>query len=174
LFDDGSEKPEAATRGYRLDMTPEAEGAPMLSIFGGKITTYRHLAQEAVDLLTPRLSHLSAAHWTDTKALPGGDFPIDGAAKLVGEVGRLYPFLEHGWAARLVRSYGTLTAHILGDATSLADCGHHFGHGLTEREVRYLIEREWAQSAEDILWRRSKLGLHFTAEQTAELERFLA
>lgn len=174
LFDDGSEKPEAATRGYRLDMTPEADGAPMLSIFGGKITTYRHLAQEAVDLLAPRLSRLSAAHWTDKAALPGGDFPIDGAAKLVDEVGQLYPFLENGWPARLVRSYGTLATHILGDAKTLADCGQHFGHGLTEREVRYLIDREWAHSAEDILWRRSKLGLHFTAEQTAELERFLA
>ena len=155
-------------------MTPETDGAPMLSIFGGKITTYRHLAQEAVDQLAPRLSRLSAAHWTDTAALPGGDFPIDGAAKLVDEVGQLYPFLEHSWATRLVRSYGTLTAHILGDAKSLADCGQHFGQGLTEREVRYLVEREWAHSAEDILWRRSKLGLHFTAEQTAELERFLA
>jgi glycerol-3-phosphate dehydrogenase len=173
LFDDGSEKPEAATRGYRLELTPAAEGAPMLSIFGGKITTYRHLAQEAVDLMTSRVPQLSSDHWTDKAALPGGDFPIDGAPKLVEDVAKLYPFMDRSWAARLVRSYGTLTMQIFGDAKSLSDCGQHFGHGLTEREVCYLIEREWGQTADDILWRRSKLGLHFKADQVAALDAYL-
>lgn len=173
LFDDGSNKPEAATRGYRFELTPESEGAPMLSIFGGKITTYRHLAQEAVDLLAPHVSSLAARHWTDKAALPGGDFPIEGSPALLDEVVRQYPFLDRSWADRMVRSYGTLTNSILGDAKTLADCGHHFGYGLTEREVRYLVEREWSQSAEDILWRRSKLGLRFTTEQAAALDDFL-
>ncbi len=173
LFDDGSEKPEAATRGYRLELTPAAEGAPMLSIFGGKITTYRHLAQEAVDLMASRVPQLSSDHWTDKAALPGGDFPIDGAPKLVEDVAKLYPFMDRSWAARLVRSYGTLTMQIFGDAKSLSDCGQHFGHGLTEREVCYLIEREWGQTADDILWRRSKLGLHFKADQVTALDAYL-
>lgn len=174
LFDDGSDKPEAATRGYRLELTPAADGAPMLSVFGGKITTYRHLAQEAVDLLVPRVSDLTGPHWTDQAPLPGGDFPIDGAAKLLETVAQHYPFLERSWAARLVRSYGTLTLQILGNAKSLEDCGRHFGHGLTEREVQYLIAQEWARTADDILWRRSKLGLHLTAAQVADLNEFLA
>lgn len=173
LFDDGSDKPEAATRGYRLELSPDDEGAPILSVFGGKITTYRHLAQEAVDLLAKRLPGMAERHWTDQAALPGGDFPIDGAAALVDEITARYPFLEATWARRMVRSYGTLTRDILGDAKSLADCGRHFGHGLTEREVRYLVAREWCRSADDALWRRTKLGLHFTPQQVADLASFL-
>lgn len=173
LFDDGSDKPEAATRGYRLELSPDDEGAPILSVFGGKITTYRHLAQEAVDLLARRVPSLTGQHWTDQAALPGGDFPIEGAAALLEEIVACYPFLEQAWARRMVRSYGTLTREILGDAASLADCGRHFGHGLTERELRYLVAREWCRSADDALWRRSKLGLHFTAHEVAELKTFL-
>ena len=169
----GSGKPEAATRGYKLDLSPEAEGAPLLSVFGGKITTYRHLAQEAVDLMATRLPALSGQAWTAGKALPGGDFAIDGAAGLTNTLARRYPFLEPAWAVRLVRAYGTDAAAILGDATMLADCGEHFGHGLTERELRHLVTREWAQTAEDVLWRRSKLGLHFTADEVARLEQWL-
>ena len=173
LLDDGSGKPEAATRGYKLDLSPEAEGAPLLSVFGGKITTYRHLAQEAVDLMASRLPALSGPAWTAGKALPGGNFAIDGAAALTDALGTRYPFLERGWAVRLVRAYGTDAATILGEAKTLAECGEHFGHGLTEAEVRHLVAREWAQTAEDVLWRRSKLGLHFTADETAELEQWL-
>jgi glycerol-3-phosphate dehydrogenase len=174
LLDDGSGKPEAATRGYKLDLSPEDEGAPLLSVFGGKITTYRHLAQEAVDLMADRLPALSGPAWTATKALPGGDFAIDGAPALTEALAKRYPFLEPAWAVRLVRAYGTQAFTILGNAKSLGDCGEHFGHGLTEAEVRHLAEREWAQTAEDVLWRRSKVGLHFTADEVAKLGQWLS
>ena len=174
LLDDGSGKPEAATRGYKFELSTEAEGAPLLSVFGGKITTYRHLAQEAVELMASRLPALSGPAWTASKALPGGDFAVDGAAGLTTALVTRYPFLESAWAVRLVRAYGTDTAAILGDAKSLTDCGEHFGHGLTEREVQHLVTREWAQTAEDVLWRRSKLGLHFTADEVATLEQWLS
>ena len=173
LLDDGSGKPEAATRGYKLDLSPTSEGAALLSVFGGKITTYRHLAQEAVDLMASRLPALSGPGWTASKALPGGDFAINGALALTAALARRYPFLEPDWALRLVRAYGTEAATILGDAKTLAECGEHFGHGLTEREVRHMVAREWALTAEDVLWRRSKLGLHFGKDETARLEQWL-
>ena len=173
LLDDGSGKPEAATRGYKLDLSPLVEGAPLLSVFGGKITTYRHLAQEAVDLMATRLPALSGPAWTAGKALPGGNFATDGAAGLTAALAARYPFLEPAWAERLVRAYGTDAATMLGDARTLAECGEHFGHGLTEREVRHMVSREWAQTAEDVLWRRSKLGLRLSADEAAGLEQWL-
>ena len=173
LLDDGSGKPEAATRGYKLDLSPLVEGAPLLSVFGGKITTYRHLAQEAVDLMATRLPALSGPAWTAGKALPGGNFATDGAAGLTATLAARYPFLEPAWAERLVRAYGTDAATMLGDARTLAECGEHFGHGLTEREVRHMVAREWAQTAEDVLWRRSKLGLRLSADEAAGLEQWL-
>ncbi|WP_295633586.1 glycerol-3-phosphate dehydrogenase [Novosphingobium sp.] len=173
LLADGSGKPEAATRGYKLDLSPSAEGAPLLSVFGGKITTYRHLAQEAVELMATRLPALSGPAWTAGKALPGGDFATDGAAGLTAALTKHYPFLEPAWTVRLVRAYGTDAPTILGDAKTLAECGEHFGHGLTEREVRHMVAREWAQTAEDVLWRRSKLGLRFSADEAAGLEQWL-
>lgn len=169
LLDDGSGRPEAATRGYRLDLSPEDDGAPILSVFGGKITTYRHLAQNAVDLLTSRLPDLNGPAWTDTQPLPGGDFPATGAAELSAKLSAQFGWLQASWVDRLVKAYGTLAFDILGDAQELTDCGEHFGHGLTEQEVRYLYQREWALNAEDILWRRTKLGLIFTHDQTARL-----
>jgi glycerol-3-phosphate dehydrogenase len=172
LVDDGSGKPEAATRGYRFDLTQEDEGAPMLSVFGGKITTFRTLSQEAVDKLASRIPALRGAHWTHSRPLPGGEFGVHDAERQIADLRRRYPFLEAGWAERLIRTYGTVAARFLGDAKTLADCGEHFGHGLTEAEVRHLIDNEWAITAEDILWRRTKLGLHLSADQQAALERF--
>lgn len=169
LLDDGSGRPEAATRGYRLELSPEVEGAPILSVFGGKITTYRHLAEEAVELLGSRLPVVREPSWTGTVPLPGGDFPTGGENTLKTALTTRYPFLDGASADRLIRSYGTLAATVLGDARTLADCGHHFGHGLTEREVAYLKQREWAVTPEDILWRRSKLGLRFTPAETEAL-----
>ncbi|MBS0255512.1 MAG: glycerol-3-phosphate dehydrogenase [Proteobacteria bacterium] len=174
LVDDNSGKPEAATRGYRFELSPEAEGAPLLSVFGGKITTYRHLSQAAVELLASRMPALKAPGWTDQAPLPGGDFPIDGAAALQAELAARYPFLEAGWALRLVRNYGREAFTILGEAKALADCGQHFGHGLTEAELRHLVAHEWARTAEDVLWRRTKLGLRLDQDQVAALERWLA
>jgi len=172
LVDDGSGKPEAATRGYRFDLTEEHEGAPMLSVFGGKITTFRTLSQEAVDKLASRVPALRGDHWTHSKPLPGGEFGVHDVAQQIAGLRARYSFLEAAWAERLIRTYGTMAARFLGDARTLADCGEHFGHGLTEAEVRHLIENEWAMTAEDILWRRTKLGLHLSADQQAALERF--
>ena len=174
LVDDGSGKPEAATRGYRLDLTDPGEGAPLLSVFGGKITTYRHLAEEAVDLLAGRMPLLEAPHWTAEAALPGGDFAMDGVTALQASLEADYPFLGPAWAHRLVRTYGTKARDILGSAACRADCGIDFGHDLTEAEVRYLIRQEWARTAEDVLWRRTKLGLRLSAGQARELAQFMA
>ncbi|MEP7222477.1 MAG: glycerol-3-phosphate dehydrogenase [Novosphingobium sp.] len=174
LIEDGSGRPEAATRGYKLELSDPDEGAPLLSVFGGKITTYRHLAEEAVDMLAPRLSALSGPAWSGSAPLPGGNFPMRGAADLLVRFRRDYPFLEPDWADRLIKAYGTLAWTVLGHAANLADCGRHFGHGLTASEVDYLVRREWAMTADDILWRRSKLGLHFTPEQVSALADALA
>ena len=173
LIDDGSGKPEAATRGYRLELSPAEEGAPLLSVYGGKITTYRRLAEEAVDLLATCLSALTGPAWTGTRPLPGGDFPMDGARDLQASLQKHYPFIDAEWAARLVRSYGTDAFEMLGNAASAADCGELFGHNLTEREVRYLMDAEWAFTANDILWRRTKLGLRLSADQVAHLSHWI-
>ncbi|MDE2410277.1 MAG: glycerol-3-phosphate dehydrogenase [Sphingomonadales bacterium] len=173
LVDDASGKPEAATRGYRFELSPEAEGVPLLSVFGGKITTYRHLAEEAVDQLADRLPELAGPGWTGSRPLPGGDFEIDGAPALLEKVRARHRWLEAGWAGRLVRAYGTGVFAMLGNAQCLEDCGRHFGHGLTEREVRHLVDREWARTAEDVLWRRTKLGLRFDAGQAAALAAWM-
>lgn len=174
LLDDHSGKPEAATRGYRFDLSEVEEGAPILTVFGGKITTYRHLAEEAVELLAARLPMLEDEGWTASAALPGGDFPREGAADLLARISARYPFLAPAWALRLARAYGTLVVDMLASAASFEDCGIHFGHGLTEAEVRYLMTREWARSAEDVLWRRTKLGLRFSAAEQDRLRVFMA
>ena len=173
LVDDGSGRPDAATRGYRLELSRRGEGAPLLSVFGGKITTYRHLAEDAVDMLGERLPVLGGAGWTRSKALPGGDFPVDGAAALAAELRGAHPFLSEAEAQRIVRAYGTSAREWLGAAKSREDLGRDFGAGLSQAEVDYLVEREWARTAEDVLWRRSKLGLRLDAGQVAALSAYL-
>ena len=172
LIDDGSGRPEAATRGYDLDLSEPDEGAPLLSVYGGKITTYRHLAAEAVEMLGDSLPVLRGDDWTGERPLPGGNFAVDGVAALEAEFVRRFPFLA-GAAHRIVRAYGTTALAIFVGASCLADCGRDFGHGLTEREVRHLITREWARTAEDVLWRRTKLGLRFGPEEAASLDEFI-
>ncbi|MDI1295929.1 MAG: glycerol-3-phosphate dehydrogenase [bacterium] len=175
LSDDGSDKPEAATRGYTLDLETGGVGqAPMLTIFGGKITTYRHLAAEAVAMLKPHLATLVGPDWTATAPLPGGDFPITGLADLTADLARDYPFLDPAWVDRIARAYGRCARTWLGAARDLSDLGIHFGHGLTQAEVRYLMNREWAQTSQDIIWRRTKLGLRLDAAQIARLDTWLA
>jgi glycerol-3-phosphate dehydrogenase len=173
LIDDGSGKPEAATRGYRLDLSRADEGAPLLSVYGGKITTYRHLGEEAVDLLAERLAALTGPAWTKTKPLPGGDFPADGAAALREDLCARHPFLTEAEADRIARGYGTRARRWLGDARQRSDLGRDFGHGLSEREVDYLCREEWARTAEDILWRRTKLGLRLDPVQQDALAEHL-
>jgi glycerol-3-phosphate dehydrogenase len=179
LVDDGSGKPETASRGYHFELDVDAdETAPILSVFGGKITTYRHLAESAVERLAKHLAVLKGESWTLRQPLPGGDFPIDGIERLTQDVQSAYPYVPEFLVHRWVRSYGTLIHSILSGAGlsasgSLADLGTDFGHGLYAVEVNYLISREWARSAEDILWRRSKLGLRFAEAETQKLEDYV-
>ena len=142
-------------------------------VYGGKITTYRHLAEEAVDLLLPRLPALRGKGWTRTAALPGGDFAIDGLDALKAGLAADYPFLAAADADRIARAYGTRARRWLGNAQGWQALGRSFGGGLTAAEVDYLRGEEWAVSAEDILWRRSKLGLRLDAAQVAGLAEYL-
>ncbi|MFM7404707.1 MAG: glycerol-3-phosphate dehydrogenase [Erythrobacter sp.] len=175
LVDDGSGKPEAATRGYRFEIDGGPDGAaPLLSVFGGKITTYRHLACEAVEQLAPLLPVLAGKDWTGSAPLPGGDFGMTEAPAKMQALATRYPFLSPAEAQRLIRLYGTLAQGFLGAADSAAALGEAFGHGLTAAEVDYLIAREWARTPADVLWRRTKLGLRFTPEQTAKLADYMS
>lgn len=173
LVDDGSARPEVATRGYRLELDGE-DGAPvLLSVFGGKITTYRHLAAEAVDMLKPHLPMLQGDDWTAGAPLPGGDFPMTGLADLIAGLARDYPFLASATVDRIARAYGTQARVWLGEARNASALGLDFGHGLTEAEAAHMVTREWAQTSQDMLWRRSKLGLRLERAQVARLERWL-
>jgi glycerol-3-phosphate dehydrogenase len=169
LVDGGSGRPEAATRGYDLDLSDARDGAALMSIYGGKITTYRHLAQEAIERLAERLPYLRGGAWTGTAPLPGGDFPLGETVQLEHDFAARFPFLASS-ARRIVRAYGTAAFAIFAEARSLSECGRHFGHGLTERELDHLVSREWARTAEDVLWRRTKLGLRFSAQERQALE----
>ncbi len=173
LIDDGSGRPEAATRGYSLDLSDKGDGAPLLSVFGGKLTTYRHLAQEAMGRLASRLEVLRGPDWTGKEPLPGGDFPVGTIDEELTRLQSDYSFLAPAWADRLIHAYGTRAWDFLGDARTLDECGIHFGHGLTQREVDFLVAEEWAVTKEDILWRRSKLGLYFTREEGLQLSGYL-
>ena len=172
LYDDGSSKPEDTTRDYHLDLDKHYGEAPLLTVFGGKITTYRRLAESALQMLSPFF--VLGPAWTGRTPLPGGDIPWNGVDDLIARTRERWPFLTEAHARRLVRAYGTRVEGILGEAKSLHELGEGFGADLTAAEVRYLIEREWALGAEDILWRRSKLGLKLSAAERANLDRFMA
>lgn len=173
IVDLGTDRPEAASRGYRLVLSAAEEGAPLLGIYGGKLTSYRRVAEEAADMIATRLPALKGAHWTGTEPLPGGDFPRDAIGLLVSELAREYPFLDKSEALRLARSYGLDAVTFLGDAKTRGDLGRDFGCGLSEAEVSYLRQNEWAQTAEDVLWRRTKLGLHMNEDQQAALRAYM-
>ncbi len=170
LYDDHASSATEATRDYVLSLNED--GAPLLSVFGGKITTYRKLAEAAMDKLANHFVGLKE-HWTATAALPGGDFAYDGVPRLLAALQADYPFLEPSQAQRLIRTYGTDAARMLGDAKTANDLGEDFGAGLTATEVRWLCEHEFAVTAEDILWRRTKLGLHFAPGHAKRLESWL-
>ncbi len=171
LYDDGASSATAATRDYVLAL--DDAGAPLLTVFGGKITTYRRLAEGALARLAPFFPEARPA-WTARVALPGGDFPVDGVPALIAALRARYPFVGAYWAGRLVRAYGTEAETMLGGATAPADLGRDFGATLTEAEVRWLVTREFARSADDILWRRSKLGLRMQAGEAEALASFVA
>ena len=146
----------------------------LLTVLGGKITTYRRLAEQALALLEPLLPRAARGAWTATKPLPGGDFPIDGTQQLVDRLARKHPRFDRGYLGRLANSYGTRAARILGEAQSPDALGEHFGGGLREAEVRYLVREEWALTAADIVWRRTKLGLRMAPEEIKRLDTWLA
>jgi glycerol-3-phosphate dehydrogenase len=166
LYDDGSADPSAITRDYTLRVDDEAGAAPVLSVFGGKITTYRRLAEHALEKLAAYFPRLKPA-WTARSALPGSDFGDREAAK--GDLRARYPRVPASVMQGVFRRHGTLAAEVLGDGR----LGEHYGAGLTEREVAYLSEREWARRADDVLWRRTKCGLHMTQAQRARVAQVL-
>jgi glycerol-3-phosphate dehydrogenase len=171
LYDDGAKSATAATRDYVLSV--DAEGAPLLNVFGGKITTYRRLAESALAKLRSFLPGM-AGPWTAGVAMPGGDFPVDGVADLTAGLRRDYAFLDAYWAGRLVRAYGTEARAILGEARRAEDMGQAFGATLTEAELRWLMTREYARAAADVVWRRTKLGLRLSADEIARIDAFMA
>jgi glycerol-3-phosphate dehydrogenase len=156
LLDDESDSASEITRDYLLAF--DHDGATLLSVFGGKITTARKLAEEAVDALAQQFDAPTAA-WTDAAILPGGDLPEGDFASFYEDFSLGRPWLPDELALRLCRNYGTRAPHIVNGASSLEGLGQHFGADLYAAEVNYLITAEWARSADDILWRRTKLGL---------------
>jgi glycerol-3-phosphate dehydrogenase len=173
LYDDGASEAKAATRDYVFELDTPG-GVPLLSIYGGKITTYRRLAEEALERLAPYLRSAKAREgWTAKSPLPGGDMDVSAVAALTAELVRGYPFLTPAHAGRLAHAYGTRASKLLGSAKSMADLGQCFGATLTEAEVRYLMSVEWACTAEDIVWRRSKLGLRMSKAEIADVEAYL-
>ena len=174
LYDDGASEAKAATRDYVIELDGPGD-APLLSIFGGKITTYRRLAEEALGHIAADLrGTAAAAGWTATAALPGGDMDVSALPALSNELLRDYPFLSRFHADRLAHAYGSRARGILDGARTAADLGQSFGATLTEREVTYLMTEEWARTADDVVWRRSKLGLRLSADEIAALDRWMA
>ena len=164
LYDDGTSDPSAVTRDYTLLLDDAAGAAPVLSVFGGKITTYRRLAEQALDKLAPYFPGLKAS-WTAGAALPGSDFGAGGRAAAREALVTRFPRVAQETLRGIFRRHGTRAMELVGDG----DLGEHYGAGLHERELAYLVEREWAGSAEDVLWRRTKTGLHMSSAQRARV-----
>ena len=171
LYDDGASSATAATREYVL--TLDQTGAPLLNVFGGKITTYRKLAEAALEKVALALPGV-APDWTAGVALPGGDFELSARDGMIRDLQTRYPFLDGFTLRRLIRSYGTEAASLLGDAQGAEELGQDFGAGLFERELDWLIDHEWVRSGDDVLWRRSKLGLRLSREQTEAVQTYIA
>jgi glycerol-3-phosphate dehydrogenase len=168
LYDDGAGKAQEITREYVLKLEGDAENGALLNVFGGKITTYRHLAEKAMEKIEQVLGRRGPA-WTRGATLPGGDFPQTGFENLVSQLTARAPKIAPATARRLARAYGTQAREILAGG----ELGPLFGADLGEKEVSFLVEKEWARTADDILWRRSKLGLRFSREERAALIRYL-
>jgi glycerol-3-phosphate dehydrogenase len=172
LYDDDAANAAAVTRDYEFEVSGNAGSPILLSVFGGKLTTYRKLAEHALEKLQPLLG-VELAPWTATKPLPGGD--IDGGTfeAFAAHTRHRWPFVPMETLTRLTRAYGARVSSILGNASSLSELGEDFGGGLSRAEVDYLVRYEWARTAEDILWRRSKLGLHTGPETASRLDTYL-
>ncbi len=159
LYDDQSDNPSAVTRDYKLELAASPGQPPLLTVMGGKVTTYRRLAEEALERLAPHLRPMGPA-WTAGAPLPGGDIADGNFDAFLSNLARTHSGFEPSFLHRLARRHGSLSRQVLGDARRPADLGVDLGHGLTEREVVYLRDREWARTADDVLWRRTKTGLH--------------
>ena len=171
LLDDESSDPSAVTRDYTLDL--DTQGPPVLSVFGGKITTFRRLAEEVVGRIMPALRRPDRP-WTAGTALPGGDLPDGDFARFAASLAQAYPWLPAQLRERYAHAYGTRIARLVGAAQRLEDLGPEVLPGLHAREIAYLQDFEWAATADDILWRRTKLGLHLPARAAEELALWLA
>ncbi len=171
LYDDGASKAHEATRDYVLKLDAPEKEAPLLSVFGGKITTFRKLAEAALEQIAPYFPG-AGKPWTAGASLPGGDFPFEDVETLVGGLQRKYSFMTPRNVRRIFRAYGTEAEGIFGGARFAQDMGKGFGL-LTEREISHLVDKEWARTADDILWRRSKLGLHLSSAEQDALRQYL-
>ena len=169
LYDDGSSDPSAVTRDYTLRVDDESGATPVLSVFGGKITTYRRLAEQAVERLSPYFGGMKGA-WTGGIPLPGSDFGASPRVTARDAFFARYPKLPEVIKRAIFRRHGTLSDEVVGDG----ELGEDYGASLTERELRYLVEHEWAQSAEDVLWRRTRLGLILTSAEAEGLAAWMA
>ena len=161
------------TRDYRLALDASPGQAPLLTVFGGKLTTYRRLAEHALDRLKGVMEGVGSP-WTDDAHLPGGDLDGKDFEGFCRDLTHDYPWLPQPLARRYAGAYGSRVERLLADARSLEDLGLHLGGGLYEAEVRYQRQHEWAHTARDILWRRSKLGLHVSGATVENLEMWLA
>ena len=173
LYDDQSGNPSAVTRDYVFDLDAPEAGAPLLSVFGGKLTTYRKLAEHAMEKLAPTLG-VEAPNWTEGEHLPGGDFDASDFRGFRDDLARRYPFVPEAMLERMARAYGTRIHHILDGARALDDLGERIGVDLYTAEVDYLVQHEWARTAEDVLWRRTKLGLFLDDAAQARLRAWFA
>ena len=171
LYDDGASSASAATRDYVLTVNQPDGTAPILNVFGGKITTYRKLAENALVDIAPFFPNLSGP-WTAGVPLPGGDLAVAEVEDRLQQLLRDYPFLTPRWALRLFRAYGTEAWDMLGTAQSAADLGRDFGATLSEQELRWSIANEYTKTTEDMIWRRSKLGLRLSQKEITALEAF--
>jgi glycerol-3-phosphate dehydrogenase len=173
LFDDGASAAQEATRDYVLKTEGEAGEAPLINIFGGKLTTHRRLSEQVVDKIDALIG-AKGPRWTRTGTLPGGDFAPTAFEALLRAHMSKYPKVGQPVLRRMTRAYGTLVPTILGKGQQAGDFGTLFGATLTQVEVDYLMDREWARTADDVLWRRSKQGLRFNAEEKAALADYMA
>ena len=173
LYDDGTADPSAVTRDYVLKLDTGGDSqAPLLSVFGGKITTYRRLAESALAELKPLFPQMKG-DWTREEPLPGGDMPRGGLVAFERDLAGRYPALPAAMRVALMRRHGTRTPRILGEAKTPGDLGTFFGHTLYAAEIDYLVAHEWAHSADDVLWRRTKCGLHLTVHQRNAVAAYL-
>ncbi len=172
LFDDGKSEAKAATRDYVLKLDTDNNTTPLLSIYGGKITTYRKLAESVLAKLNPFLPTMGQP-WTAAAVMPGGDFDPADFDREVTKLGTTCPFLTKEHATRLMRTYGTRARDMINDLKEPSDMGECFGSNLYEFEVKYLIRHEWAQTAEDVLWRRTNTGLVLSSREVESLRNWM-